>query len=155
MNNMLDDDEQIVFKKKETKNPEDLALDQPMQFKDLFKKRGRVPATMPPPDLIIPKDEELEDLDCDDQEEKSCDDTMDDDFHIKFGGSSLDFSQKNKRMIDGNFNPKHPELYKKALDPHNGEEDDASVSNEMSSSQSSQDSEGKKKGSNEAQKSSS
>jgi hypothetical protein len=40
-------------------------------------------------------------------------------------------------MVNGNFNPKHPDLYQKSLDPVNAEEDVASVSNEMSSSSSS------------------
>jgi hypothetical protein len=48
-------------------------------------------------------------------------------------------------MVNGSFNPKHPDLYQKSLDPVNAEEDVASVSNEMSSSSSSSESNASKK----------
>lgn len=81
------------------------------------------------------EDEEDDAIDGDEEEEKSCDE---DDYHqIKYGGSnSMDFAQKNKRMVGGAFKPKHGEMYKKGLDAMNAGEDDASVSNGMSSSES-------------------
>ncbi len=47
----------------------------------------------------------------------------------------MDFAQKNKRMVGGAFKPKHGEMYKKSLEVMNTGEDDASVSNGMTSSE--------------------
>ena len=76
----------MVFKAKGNPNPEDPgAVEKQLSFRDLFKQRGRIPATKP---LLLHPDEDLE-LDAEEEEERSCDDLDD---SIKFVDSKVDFT---------------------------------------------------------------
>ena len=79
-------DHELVFKNKGNPNPEDRgAVEKQLLFRDLFKQRGRIPATKP---LIIHPEEDLE-LDAEDEDERSCNELDD---SIKFDNSKVDFT---------------------------------------------------------------